>query len=380
MTMRYMISGCVAAFWVFLLWGSCHAQQNAPANTPSTLREAAQGRFPIGVGVNDRIPEQKQDWPLLTRQFSIITPENCMKPQSVQRSLGQRDYTTCDRFVEFAVEHHLQVVGHCLVWAKDDRTYDWYYKDGERTLTGDELIERMKSDIHDIVSRYRGKIAMWDVVNEVLDDGEPYLRPSGWVRACDERFIAEAFRAAHAADPDALLIYNDYNNELPKKREKMMRLIRSLQEQEVPLHAIGLQGHYEIDRIPFDDIEQTIQEVKKVGLKVVVSELDIDMIPRGRWWAEDGKYRDELSRLDPYPNGLPQELLERQADQYRKLFEIFTRHSDSILRVSFWNLHDGESWLNYFPWKRVNHPLLFDRDRKPKPAYNAVLNALHQSP
>ncbi|MCU0708262.1 MAG: endo-1,4-beta-xylanase [Pirellula sp.] len=366
---------------VLTLIACCHRPldvygQSAEPTRADSLRGAAAGRFEIGVGINDRIPEQKENWPLLKQQFSIITPENCMKPQSIQRTLGAFDFQVPDRFVEFAVTHDLRIVGHCLVWAKDDRTYDWYYKEGDRALNGQELNARMRSDIHKLVSRYRGKIAMWDVVNEALDDGEEYLRPSGWVSACGETFIAEAFRAAHEADPEALLIYNDYNNELPKKREKMLRLIRSLQEQNVPLHAIGLQGHYEIDRIPFDEIEQTIVDVRKLGLKVVVSELDIDVIPRGRWWAENGKYREELATLDPYPNGLPDDLQQRLAEQYAKLFSIFAKHSDAILRVSFWNLHDGESWLNYFPWKRVNHPLLFDRDRLPKPAYDAVLKAL----
>ena len=348
------------------------------AKRVDSLKSAVAGRFEIGVGVNDRIPEQQDNWPLLQQQFSIVTPENCMKPQGIQPTLGQRRYDVADRFVQFAVDHKLRVVGHCLVWAKDDRTHAWYYLDGDRPASKEVLLARMRADITDIVGRYRGKIAMWDVVNEALDDGDADLRPSGWVTACGESFIAEAFRAAHAADPDALLIYNDYNNELPKKREKMLRLIASLQSQKVPLHAIGLQGHYEIDRVPFDDIEATIVAVKQLGLKLVVSELDIDVIPRGRWWADNGAHREEMAKINPYVDGAPADVLERQAEQYAKLFQIFANHSDAILRVSFWNLHDGESWLNYFPWNRVNHPLLFDRQRQPKPAYEAVLQALRQ--
>lgn len=372
--------------WMVVLGGlmsaggqAVFAQEPTPARLDS-LREAAAGRFEIGVGVNDRIPSQPDNWPLLQSQFSIVTPENCMKPQSIQSNLGQRNYDVADRFVQFALDHRMRVVGHCLVWAKDDRTQAWYFRDGDGPASKEVLLERMRSDIRDIVGRYRGKIAMWDVVNEALDDGDAELRPSGWVTACGDSFIAEAFRAAHAADPDSLLIYNDYNNELPKKREKMMRLIASLQEQNVPIHAVGLQGHYEIDRIPFEEIEATIVAVKAIGLRVVVSELDIDVIPRGRWWAEDGKFRDELATLNPYADGAPPDVLERQAAQYAKLFHIFAKHSDAILRVSFWNLHDGESWLNSFPWNRINHPLLFDRDRAPKPAYHAVIKALQQTP
>ena len=174
------------------------------------------------------------------------------------------------------------------------------------------------------------------------------------------------------------MIYNDYNNELNGKREKMDRLVRSLLAKKVPLHAIGLQGHYEIDRIPFEELEATLKWARSLKMQVVVSELDIDMIPRGRWWADGGAHREEMAKINPYADGCPPELLQRQAEQYAKLFEIFARYSDTLARISFWNLHDGESWLNDFPWKRVNHPLLFDRKRDEKPAYNAVIKALQK--
>ena len=142
------------------------------------------------------------------------------------------------------------------------------------------------------------------------------------------------------------------------------------------MQAIGLQGHYEIDRVPFADLEAMLVEMRALGVKVVVSELDIDVIPRGRWWADGGKHREELAKLDPYREGCPPEILQRQAEQYAQLFRLFRKHQDVIARVSFWNLHDGQSWLNDFPWRRVNHPLLFDRAGRPKPAYDAVLKAL----
>ena len=217
---------------------------------------------------------------------------------------------------------------------------------------------------------------MWDVVNEALDDGADYIRPSGWARACGEEFIAKAFQYAHEADPAAILIYNDYNNDLPDKREKMIRLIRSLKSQGAPVHAIGLQGHYELDRIPFEELEATFDEVRDVDVQIVISELDIDVVMRSRWWADGGKYREELASYDPYRDGCPDEILQRQAEQYAQLFGLFARYADVIQRMSFWNLHDGKSWLNYFPWRRVNHPLLFDRQMRPKPAFDAVLKAL----
>ena len=357
------------------LAGGCQTPDPAAAAKPS-LKHAARGHFELGVGLSDRIAERPGDWQLLTNQFNSVTPENCMKPDPVQVAEGQFRFERPDAFVSFATAHGLQVVGHCLVWAKDDRTPPWFHRDGTNAAGRELLLARMRQHIDAVAGRYRGRIAMWDVVNEALDDGTNFLRPSGWTKACGEEFIAEAFRHAHAADPKALLIYNDYNNELPAKRAKQIRLVRALQERGVPIHAVGLQGHYEIDKVPFADIETMLVEMRKLGVKVVVSELDIDVIPRGRWYADGGRHREEMAKIDPYREGCPPESLERQAAQYAQLFRIFRQHQDVIARVSFWNLHDGQSWLNTFPWTRVNHPLLFDRAGQPKPAFGAVMEAL----
>lgn len=359
------------------------AADGDPAGPPGlaglpSLREAARSFFPVGAGVSARVAGQPEDWPLLTRQFGIITPENCLKPVAVQAAEGRFDFTRPDAFVAFAEAHGLAVVGHCLVWAKDDRTPPWFLQDGTNAAGRDLVLERMNRHIDTVAGRYRGRIAMWDVVNEALDDGTNFLRLSGWSQVCGVDFIAQAFVRARAADPEALLIYNDYNNELPAKREKQIRLIRELRALGAPVQAVGLQGHYEIDRVPFEDLEATLVAMRELGVQVVVSELDIDVIPRSRWWADGGAHREEMAKLDPYRDGCPPEILRRQAEQYAQLFRLFRKHRDVIARVSFWNLHDGQSWLNYFPWRRVNHPLLFDRDGRPKPAFGAVLEALKE--
>lgn len=358
-----------------------HRLHSSPAHDPAepSLALVARPWFRIGVGVHDALPQRPEDHALLLRHFRVVTPENSLKPVAVQPRENEWHFATPDAFVAFAERHRLQVVGHCLVWAKDDRTPPWFYPQGDTPADRQLLLQRMSNHIHTVVRRYRGRIAEWDVVNEALDDGNHWLRPSGWTRLCDDEFIAWAFRWAHQADPRALLIYNDYHNELPAKREKCLRLLRRLREQNVPVHAVGLQGHYEIDQVPFEELERTYDALRALGLKAVISELDIDMIPRARWWADGGRYREELARLDPYREGLPPDLLDRQARQYARLFRLFRRHADVVERVSFWNLHDGQSWLNYFPWRRVNHPLLFDRHGRPKPAFYAVVDALRES-
>jgi endo-1,4-beta-xylanase len=224
-----------------------------------------------------------------------------------------------------------------------------------------------------VAGHYRGKVISWDVVNEALDDGKEFIRPSKWFSIAGEDFIAESFKLARAADPDAILIYNDYNIELPAKREKLLRLLAGLKERKAPIDAVGIQGHWEIDAVPFKDIEDTIVAIAKLGLKVMITEFDIDVIPRSRWWADGGKYRKEMSRLNPYQDGCPPEVLARQAQQYGGIFEILKRHRGAVARVTFWDLHDGRSWLNYFPWRRDNHPLLFDRLAKPKPAFHTIM-------
>ena len=361
---------------VVLLLLATHGWTAAPEPAEASLRQAASPLFLMGAGVSDRTPQRTNDWPLLTRQFAIITPENCLKPAAMQPAEGQWNFAAADAFVDFAGRHGLQVVGHCLVWAKDDRTPAWFYRDGEHPASRELLLARMRQHIETVAGRYRGRIAAWDVVNEALDDGTNFLRPSGWTAACDEEFLVRAFEYAHQADPQARLIYNDYNNELPGKREKMLRLIRSWRARNVPVHAVGLQGHYELDRVPFADLEATLNALRELGVKLVISELDLDVVTRWKWWADQEKHRPELVRHDPYRDGCPPEILQRQAEQYARLFALFKKHADVIERVSFWNLDDGQSWLNYFPWRRVNHPLLFDRAGQPKPAYDAVLQVL----
>ena len=141
-----------------------------------------------------------------------------------------------------------------------------------------------------------------------------------------------------------------------------------------------MQGHFELGDDSIPQLSETFDELRKLGLKVVVSELDIDVVTRGRWWAEGGKYRDELAHVTtPTRTAFQTRSSNKQAEQYVELFKLFDEYSDIIARVSFWNLHDGQSWLNDFPWRRVNHPLLFDRDRRPKPAFDAVYKLLRDS-
>lgn len=360
-----------------LALGPDSAREDEPGPVRRSLKEAAGGRFKIGVGVGQRVLEQPEDAALIRRQFQIVTPENCMKPQSLHPAEDRWNFEAADRFAAFARANRLEVVGHCLVWAKDDRTDEWMTRENGGPVSRETLLRRIETHVETVVGRYADVATMWDVVNEaVADHGDALLRDSVYSRTTGLDFLVTAFQTARARDPDALLIYNDYNDHHPAKRKKVIELLTELKQRGAPVDAYGMQGHFELGEEMVPQLRETFDALRKLGIKVVVSELDIDVVPRSRWWADNGKHRDELSRFDPYKDGLPAEIARKQAEQYAVLFRLFVEASDIIERVSFWNLHDGESWLNDFPWHRVNHPLLFDRQRRPKPAFDAVYDAL----
>ncbi len=346
----------------------------AVTNAPS-LRERFAGRFLVGVALDGRLPDaySTAEQELIARQFDALTPANCMKMMHVQRAEGRFDFELADAFMAFAARNKQKVCGHCLVWAKDERTPAWIFRDGDQPVTREKLLERMRAHIEAVAGRYRGRVISWDVVNEPLDDGKEYLRPSQWVALTGEEFMVQAFEHAHRVDPDAILVLNDYNIEQPAKRSKLLRLLKTLLDRKAPIHAVGIQGHFELDAIPWQDLEDTVVAIRNLGLQVMITELDIDVVLRSKWWADNGKHRAELAQYNPFAKGCPPEVLQRQAEQYRRLFELFCRYDKTITRVAFWDLHDGRSWLNDFPWRRANHPLLFDREARPKPAFEAVV-------
>ena len=347
-----------------------------PGRGPS-LKEAA-AKFPIGVGTDWGITSRGADAQLLKHHFDMITPENCMKSTVVQKQEGVWDFDRADKLVEWARKSDIDICGHCLVWARPGTTPAWFFKDGDARVSAEVLDARLKTHVETVVGRYQGKIAMWDVVNEALADADSeYLRDNPWCDVMGEEFIVKAFQYAKAADPDALLIYNDYRCDHPGKLAKLVRLISSCREKGAPIDALGLQAHYEYGMIPYEGIEAAIKAMRKIGVKVVFSELDMDVTTRARWYHDNGAHREELKTWDPYPRPTaPADVLASQAEQYGKLFEIIDRNADNVARVTFWNLHDGQSWLNGWPWERTNHPLLFDRQRRPKPALQSVVEVL----
>jgi GH35 family endo-1,4-beta-xylanase len=337
---------------------------SAHAAEPPGLKDIYQKSFTMGVA----IPGPKMttgELSLLKRNFSSITAENLMKPKYLQPAEGRFEFARADEFVDFADSHQLGVHGHTLVW--HNQSPDWFFKDGDQPASRELVLERLAKHVSTVVNRYKGRIKSWDVVNEALDDDENDndLRKSKWFDTTGDDFIAEAFHAARRADPDAILYYNDYDIEKPNKLEKTLRLIRSLKAKKVPLDGIGIQGHWYLDGINLKDIEAAILAFHAEGLRVSITELDMNVVTE--------------KTGDPFARNFPPSHSLKQAEQYAGLFRLFHRHADKLDRVTFWGLHDGLSWLNSSPRKHTNHPLLWARDLSAKPAYQSVMNATSES-
>ena len=348
----------------------CPDQDRAGSDFESkpALMKAFADFFAIGAaipGANLNEAERR----LLFANFGTVTPESCMKPAPVHPEEDRFDFTRADALVELARANGLTVNGHTLIW--HEVCPDWFFSDGGRIADRDLVLKRMRAHIAAVAGHFAGKVKSWDVVNEAIDDGQDYLRKSKWFTSIGEDYIAEAFIAARHADSRAELYYNDYSIEGQPKRDKTLRLIRSLKERGAPVQGVGIQGHWQIDRIPFKDIEDAIIAFHHENMQVMITELDLDVVPRETAGAEAGTR--EQAGNDPYINGLPSEIQQRFTDQYSQLFALFLKHRDKITRVTFWGLHDGRSWLNQWPSKRTNHALLWDRALQSKPALSAVL-------
>jgi endo-1,4-beta-xylanase len=237
------------------------------------------------------------------------------------------------------------------------------FKDSEgKTVSKDVLLSRLKDHIMQVVTRYKDKVYAWDVVNEAIDDDDSkYMRESQWYKICNEEYIEKAFRWAHEADPDAILFYNDYNTEVPAKRDKVYRLLKTLIDNGIPVHGIGLQGHWNLDSPTEKDLRDAIEKYSSLGLKIQITELDVSVY--------------SPNEKDPAYNVFTAEREKKQMEKYEMIFRVFRDYKNVITGVTFWNVSDKHSWLDNFPVKgRKNYPLLFDQNLKPKKAYWKVVN------
>lgn len=371
-----------ALFALAVLLAACGGRDTRP-NPPPALHEAAAGLFRIGAALNEAHIEERDavGVALVERHFDSITPENVMKWERIHPRPDGYDFRLADRFVEFGERRGQFIVGHTLVW--HSQVPDWVFQDEQgRPIGREALRERLRDHIFTVVGRYRGRVHAWDVVNEALDD-DGTLRQSPWLRILGEGYIADAFRWAHEADPEAELYYNDYSLELPAKRAGALALIERLKAAGVPIHGIGTQGHFGLDYPDLAEFDATLEAFGATGLKVMVTELDVDVLPAAFQYqgADIGRRAELRAELDPWTDGLPESMQARLAERYRALFQVMVEHHAVVDRVTFWGVRDSDSWKNDWPVAgRHNHPLLFDRSGAPKPAFWAVLEVLQNAP
>ncbi|RPA66652.1 endo-1,4-beta-xylanase [Cyclobacteriaceae bacterium YHN15] len=328
------------------------------------LKEMFGDAFYIGTAISYKQAsgEEENAWPLLEKNFNSITSENMLKWGPIHPNPGTYNFKSADQFVQLGKKLNAFIVGHTLVWHQ--QTPKWVYQNEDGTAIGKEtLLKRMEDHIETLVGRYKGQIHGWDVVNEVFEDDGSY-RNSEWYQITGRDYIFKAFQKAYEMDPDTELYYNDYNLWKPEKRDAAIALAKELREKGLRIDGIGMQGHYMLDSPDVKWIEASIIAISEAGFKVMVTELDVDVLPRPR--ASEGADLNKNYALDekfnPFTEGLPKEIEEQFIKRYADIFTVLYKHRDKISRITFWGLHDGASWLNNWPVRgRTNYPLLFDR-------------------
>lgn len=351
------------------------ALADAFAQEEATLREAFAGKFLVGAALNVRQVRSRDEalQSLIREQFSSVVAENCMKAEEVQPEEGRFVFDEGDRLCDLAEKNGQVVTGHCLIW--HSQAPRWFFTDKEgKEVSREVLIQRMKDHIYKVVGHYKGRVKGWDVVNEAVD-GNGEFRKSPFYRIVGPEYIRLAFRFAREADPDAELYYNDYDMDLPRKREAVVALVKDLKEHGCRIDAVGMQSHVSFDT-PLDEYEKSIEAFSAAGVKVMVTELDLSVLPwpKGNFGAAVETNFDYKKAMDPYRDGLTAEKSKQLNDFYVRLFDIYLRHGGDITRVTFWGVSDGDSWKNNWPIRgRRDYPLAFDRDLKPKPFVKTVI-------
>ncbi|WP_345264126.1 endo-1,4-beta-xylanase [Nibrella viscosa] len=339
------------------------------AQTIPSLKDTFKKDFGIGTALNNAQIEERdpQVTAFIVRQFNMATPENIMKSALLHPKWDTFDFTMADKLVEFGKKHNIKINGHTLIWHSQLPMFIRGIKSSDSIRTF--FTEHIKT----VAGRYNRKVFSWDVVNEALNE-DGTLRKTVFLQHLGDDYVTEAFRLAQQAAPQTELYYNDYNNEQPAKRAGCIALIKKIQAAGVRIDGVGIQGHWHVGRVPLKDIEESILQYAALGLKVMFTELDIEVLPRNFQGAEVSQRMTANAQSNPYPDALPDSVQQQLAADYEALFRLFLKHKDKVTRVTFWGVNDAQSWLNNWPIRgRTSYPLLFDRTNQPKPAFYKVV-------
>ena len=339
-----------------------------------SLKKYFSSFFNIGAAINEDIilgfdNDSKQ---IVETHFNSITPENSLKWMFIQPSPNYFNFTAADKYVDIGLKNNMHIVGHALIW--HSQLADFMQNIESKA----EMTKHFENHIYTLVSRYKGKINAWDVVNEAFnEDGS--MRKSVFYKLLGKNYIEKAFKLTHNADPNVDLIYNDYNLYKKEKRDGVINMVKEMKSKGIKIDAVGVQAHWSLNQPSLYEIEQIILDISKLGVDVMFTELDISVLP-SPWEQVGAEVSQNFSRfegdpkMDPYPDKLPKSVQNKLAKRYKDIFQLFIKHSDKISRVTFWGVMDKHSWLNDFPIKgRTNYPLLFNRKYQVKEAYKALI-------
>lgn len=371
---------------LFFSAGCSHSKKLAGTQMSSgVLKDVYKDAFLIGTAVTPAITSgaDKVSQDVVIKHFNSITVENVMKAALINPQPGIFNFGPADDYVAFGEKNKMFIIGHTLVWHNQCPAWFFINADGKPN-TKEQQIERLREHIKTVAGRYSGRVNAWDVVNEVIDNDGSY-RPTSWVNAFGngDTLVKYAFMFAAQYAPNTELYYNDFNTWRPAKRDGIVRMVKMLQQQGIRIDGVGMQGHWGLNYPKTKYIEDAIDAYAACGVKVMITELDVDVLPLtkegqiiGQGMADKQFQLEEFKTfLDPYPNGLPDSMQNLLAKRYAEFFSIFYKRRDKIARVTLWGIHDGMSWKNDYPIPgRINYPLLWNRQRQPKPALNAVLN------
>lgn len=338
----------------------------AAEETP--LKDVFGDRFLIGAAINDRQAKEidTKAAEVVKRHFNSVVAENVMKSEEIHPEKGVYHWEDADAFVDFGERNGMAIIGHCLIW--HSQLPAWFAKDDEgNDVCADTLKARMRDHIHTVVGRYKGRIKGWDVVNEAIVENGSY-RKSPFYRILGEEFIPLAFQYAHEADPDAELYLNDYGMNVPGRRDAYVRLIKKLKDRGLRIDAIGMQGHMGMDYPDYTEFETSLEAFAATGVKVMITEWDMSALPTISRSSNISDLVAFRKAMNPYPDGLPEDVAARWNSRMDAFFSMFLRHADVIDRVTVWGVDDSTSWKNGFPVRgRVDYPVLFGRDYCMKP-------------
>jgi endo-1,4-beta-xylanase len=334
----------------------------AEVSAPISLREAAQhSGMLIGTAVRAAQLSEAAYAATLAREFNMVEPEDALKWEVLRPDPQSFDFSQADQVVDFAANHNMKVRGHTLVWHRQNPA--WL---AAAHYTPEQLSKLIETHIKTVAGHYRGKIFAWDVANEAFDEGKNtgqlrstlwYNQPGIGFSEKGSAYLAQCFRWAHEADPQALLFYNEAEaEEVNPKSDAIYAMARAFKRDGVPIDGIGFQMHIANLHANIPSISANIARFTALGMQVHITEMDVSLA------------------VDANGNASPEDLA-RQADIYRQVAEACVSHP-GCTAIQTWGFTDKYSWIGSRSKHTQGAALPFDRNYRAKPAYDALRNAL----